>query len=479
MKKRESTSQLSMSFDSENPLAARLREGSFLILIEHQCALQEQPFDSAVTLGAAMAKRIKDLPEIAGMSVTDRLKGEDSHDPVDTAAVLAEASGKPPVLIISGKGSDASRVRDLLARAGSCGVRNLVAVTGDRSDKHTHREGLRKVPLYAGGYMDSVDILRLARTAGGGFLMGAAVNPYKYNVVDQYLQYYKMLRKTGTGAEYLITNVGWDMKKLQELQWYMQMRDLETPVIARLKLLSVDDIGVVHEGLLPGVHVARTFAALLQRESNINANQSLAAQLHRLGLQVVGCKLLGYSGVAIAGLRDVRALDMAVSRIHEALDTYRDYADWLAAWNEFHSFIDFGPVPNAFYGFSGLLTPDRQMYDPDQCGLADYSLPVPSLADSCRAALLPALFSEKCPQPISNATRKLLCRRCACSTERLRHCYYLCPAACPKGLVYGACGGSHPDGTCEFGHAPCFFRRVLALAARNHELDRLEEGFAE
>jgi hypothetical protein len=42
--------------------------------------------------------------------------------------------------------------------------------------------------------------------------------------------------------------------------------------------------------------------------------------------------------------------------------------------------------------------------------------------------------------------------------------------------VFGACGGSFPDGRCEFGHGQCFFHRVLTTAARRHELDRLEEG---
>ena len=61
----------------------------------------------------------------------------------------------------------------------------------------------------------------------------------------------------------------------------------------------------------------------------------------------------------------------------------------------------------------------------------------------------------------------------------MRACFYLDRRVCPKRLAYGACGGSTPDGRCEFEHAPCFFHRVLAVAEARQELDRLEEAVAD
>jgi len=290
-----------MDFSGENPLAARLRDGQFFLLIECNTALREQPFETSLTLARSVARKISDVPEVVGMAVTDRLRSEDTHDPVDTAVRLGETSGKAPLVYVSGKGSSEARVRDLVARARSAGIRSMVAVTGDRSEKHPVGRSGTRVPAYSAGYLDSVDALGLARDPGDGLCLGAAVNPYKYNPADQYLQYFKMMQKLDSGAEFLVTHVGWDMKKLQELQWFLQMRDVGNPVIARLALLSLDDIARIHEGLYPGVHVARSFAAVLQRESNVNAAQSLSAQLHRLGLQVAGCRLMGYNGARSRG----------------------------------------------------------------------------------------------------------------------------------------------------------------------------------
>jgi methylenetetrahydrofolate reductase (NADPH) len=469
--------QLNINFsDGDNPLRTRLREGRFCLIVEFNAPLREQPFDSAVALGRTLARTVKSSPLVAAMAVTDRLRGEDSHDPVDVAAALADACGKPVLLHISGKGSSPERIRDILARADSAGISNLLAVTGDRSDKHPPQRSFYGLPKHPVGYMDSLDIVRLARESGHPFTVAAGVNPYKYNPADQYLQYFKMLRKLGSGAEFLVTHVGWDMKKLQELQWFLQMRDVQVPVIARTALLSADDINRLQDSLFPGVTLSRAFIAMLQRESEVNATQSMAAQLQRLGLQIIGSRLLGYSGVQLAGIRDERTLEMVLKRATEMLARETDYASWTAEWLEHHSTAEFSPLAGAYYVFRNLMTPQQQMYRAENCPLVEQPFPEAAQRDRLRSRLTSTLLSRHLPEAVRDACRAVLCRGCPNQKCHLEFCFHLCPAACPKNLVYGACGGSAPDGTCEFGHDKCFFHRVLAVAARRHQLDRLEEA---
>jgi methylenetetrahydrofolate reductase (NADPH) len=97
--------------------------------------------------------------------------------------------------------------------------------------------------------------------------------------------------------------------------------------------------------------------------------------------------------------------------------------------------------------------------------------------DRLRARVFQIGQADWTPPWLHRTTQTLLgCHHCPHAGCGLELCYGLCPEQCPKGLASGACGGSFPDGTCEFGHAPCFHHRVLALAAARHELDRLEEG---
>lgn len=470
--------QLKMNFSGDNPLANALRTGAFVILVEQNSPAREQPFDSAMALAVALSRRAGACGQVTGMAVTDRQKAEDSHDPVDCAALLAESSGKPCLMMLSGKGSSRDRLRDCLARAASRGLRNVLPVSGDRSDRHI----VKRTPTgsflpYEGGYFDSVAALALIRSSTTGLCAGAAVNPFKYNAADQYLQYYKMLRKLATGAQFLVTHAGWDMKKLQELQWFMEMREVSIPVLARVPLLSPSEIQVIHETYYPGVHMARLFYAMLQRESSLNPAQCLAAQLQRVGLHVAGCKLLGYSGVQLVGVKDAKTLDMVLAQIHTAMDKFHNYPDWLAAWNEFHNFIEFAPLHGGFYAFDGLLPPKKLThFAAGTSTVTGHPWPAPRPADRGRSFCLRWMLHPSAPHWLDATGRLVGCGRCRHTGCGSRFSYQLCPRACPKGLAYGACGGSAPDGTCEFGFGPCFHHRVLALAASRHELDRLEEG---
>jgi methylenetetrahydrofolate reductase (NADPH) len=470
-----SPEQLEMAFDADQRLALRLREGSFQIFIELNTPASTQPLDSAMALSGAIAARVAKADDVAAIAVTDRLHCEDCHDPVAMAAALKEASGKPVVMHLSGKGSSSERVRAALAEARGKGIRNILAVTGDRSDKHPVRSGSGRPRAYPAGYLESLEILRLARHADPAFFAGAVVNPFKYSPADSYLQYFKMIRKLASGASFIVTHAGWDMKKLQELQWFLALRQMTPSVIARLLLLSAEDIRKLERVVFPGVHVPREFTALLQRESDISAAQSLAAQLPRIGLQAAGCRLMGYSGVQLAGIRDQGTLDMVLASIQEALRTYTEYDPWLAAWRDYHGDLSFEPVPEAYYVFADLLQPGGPGAPGGAPRLTGWGFPRATLLDRLRATVLPWVLSERAPEWASTFYRAAVRGGDALSGARLRECFYLDRRACPKGLVYGACGGSTPEGRCEFEHAPCFFHRVLALADTRHELDRLEE----
>jgi methylenetetrahydrofolate reductase (NADPH) len=472
-----SNTQFTMQFHAGNPLAERLRSAQFTCLVEVDTPRADQPFDSAMGIAKTLARCAHRHEVVQGIAITDRLKSENTHDPVRVAQALQNTTPKPLLVHVSGKGSDSHRIRTLLESAYSSGVRTVLAVTGDRSDRHPEgRAHSGRIPPHPVGYTDSVTTIREARNTGHPLFVGCGVNPFKYNPSDQYLQYYKLVRKLSVGADFITVQAGWDMRKHQEVKWFLQMREMEMPILARLMLLNREKIANIHRGLIPGAPVSRSFASQLQRESDINDAQCLAAQLRRLALQVVGCRLLGYSGVQIAGVESEQTLEMVLNAIHTPPDGISTFADWIDAWRDFHADIAFTPASTAFYMFDNLLETESPAYDPESCQLAEQEFPKSSRGDRLRHHLAAHIRPEGFIATIGRHLQKIRNKEAeACRLANNTFSMNLAPKTCPKRLVYGACGGSEADGLCEFGHETCFFHRVLALANDLNKLNRLED----
>jgi len=458
--------QLNIPFDAANPFPEALRNGRFTVFLEYATPKSSQPFDSAVAVGRRIARVAADRSAVDGVFTTQPVGPEPTHDMVETARILCEASGKPCVLCVPGRELDAERLTETTARALSYGVRTVLAVSGDGVGRPSSGRRRR--------HMDSVEILGFLRSARRELFCGAAVNPYKYTVADSYLQYFKMVRKIQTGAAFLVAQAGWDMAKLHELQWYLQSRELSTPVLARLHVLSPEESALLADGLAPGVHVSREFAAMVEREYTLSRNQFLATQLRRVALQAVGCAVLGYSGIVLSGIRDEETAVMVLDHVEEALAEKCAYPQWVEAWNAFHDGVTFSPHAGAFYCFSNLLDPEVQLYDPEHCRSAGAAFPEAARLDLFRSAVVEGLLAAR---RVPDAVRGALLRLAGAgdfSEDEVRACAGLSPAGCPKGLPWGACGGSFPDGACEFGESVCFHWRVLAVRAKQRKLDLLE-----
>lgn len=467
--------QLEMNLESGNRFAEALRAGRFSFVLE--CAggpsTDDSAADAARARAQALARKAGELDGVVGISVTDRMPVEDVEDPTAQAALYAKHSGKPVVLHLSGKSSDPERIRRLLSRSQALGLKTMLAMTGDRSIHHPNPGVLGQIPAYVNGYLDSARMLRIVRAAEGDIYAGGVVNPHKYQPSDLYMQYFKAVRKVHCGADYLVAQAGWDVRKFQELQWFLQMRELDVPVLARILLLNGATVQGLPESLPPGVSMSLSLAAQFQREFSVNETQSLAAQMQRIALLAAGCRLLGYNGVQIGGIHDPQTLEMVVRQARSALETYTEYPQWLKAWEEHHAGVDVSPVPRAFYYFRAPEEP-AAMYDPAACTVSECEVPRPGLGVRLRSRALSILLSDWLPEGIRNQCARLLCRSCRTESDHLDHCQFLCISQCPKRLVYGPCGSGRPDGTCEFGKGPCFFHRVLAMASARRHLDRLE-----
>ena len=59
------------------------------------------------------------------------------------------------------------------------------------------------------------------------FFVGACVSPFKFTEAEQMTQYYKLHRKLDAGARFIISQLGYDMRKVQELKQYVDLHGID------------------------------------------------------------------------------------------------------------------------------------------------------------------------------------------------------------------------------------------------------------
>lgn len=472
---RESTKQLKMPFQQANALRENLRQAVFSILIECHPPDQGQPFKLAALPALELAKYVAKKPEITGLVLSEAGGSGTSHPLAKVAAYLKDHCDRDLVVELRGAGLAEAGLNDSTAALTSAGASTIVPATGPALTNHPHDRRGRPTPL-PDAYLSAVSMIRTLARACPALFLGAQVNPFKYTLPDAHLQSLTMIRKLGAGAAFLLTQAGWDMAKFQECQWSLHSRGLDEAVLARLRIVHPSEITPILDGKFPGVVMSREFAALLQRESAVSDTQALSAQLRRAALQAAGCRLMGFSGVVVSGVTTPGAADAAVSGILKALQEFQEYGAWLQAWSDFHSHVAMAPHPYAYYAFRGLLTPDLPEFDAAAVQRNPQRLPIPDFKDRLRCRLSITFGADRWAGKLGHVPETILGLRAGDRSWRLGKTLHLPASGCPKCLEEGPCQGSQRDGRCEFGHGPCFYHRVLALANWRNQLAVLESA---
>ena len=455
--------QFKLDFNPENPLRQAFSEGRFAFILEVDppcpglgSAEQQSALDGLATWSATQ-------PDIAAFFVTERLFDENSRCTPHLLGRLRQLHGKSPIATISGRDLDPSRLPETLGSYASEGVKNFFACSG-----HWLAQGRLHV--------DGVETLRSGKSLALPLFCGAAVNPFKYSVNDVYGQYLKMILKINAGADFIVTQAGWDMRKYHELARFCSLREVSVPIVARLALIGETEVPrIAAGGLVPGAHVSQGFAAQLQRELQ-SRPQFMSVQLKRLSLQAAGCALMGYSAVQIRGLRNAAEAATVLDTCRKVRAQFSSFGAWLEAWKDFHHGISMTPANHHFYIYRQA---ERRRDEPENAEPefamveADFDYPPSGLLWRNRFARL--LKVEHIPGRKGQWLRQFLCG----GEQRtdLRLTQYVCLESCPKKLVHGPCGGSRLDGSCEVeAELPCIHNTRLGVAAWNNQLDLLEQA---
>lgn len=474
--------------DPRGPMAAvaysnRVREalssGRFLISVEFAVPEAGRPFEDAVRPALDLARSIRDEPRIHALALTDRSRSDRDHDPIAIGDRIVEACGAMPVVHLAGKDRTPRDLETDLDRADSLGLEMFLLVTGDKIRSLPPGRPVR--------YLDSVDALGAARKRSRTLVLAAALCPFKYREEELMNQYLKAGKKIRAGADFLITQIGWDMRKFEEARWVLGQRGYHVPLVAGLLFLTPRVGRRIRRAGLPGVIVTDDLVRKLVEEAQARDGGSAAAY-RRLALQIVGVRHVGYAGVQVTGLHSPSTVGRLLQEVEAVSRECPTPAAWREAWQAALTMADGRPAQ--------VAPRDAVYLGPGKSG----SGARPNPGESRRFRMMDLLdrvaFHEGSPgarviapllrrvEPRGSVGRALLsveaaikeplvgCQRCGFC--RLPQTAYVCPETCPKGLANGPCGGTR-DNVCEFGDRECIHNRIYRLSKHARRLADLEE----
>ena len=369
------------------------------------------------------------------------------------------------------------------------GMKNILALNGDYSGKGFGGQGAPVFDIDSVQLQIMLGMLSDRINASGdpeGFFAGCAVSPFKRTESECFAQYAKLCRKEAAGAQFIITQLGYDARKFKELIQIQKYMGIELPSLGSVYVLSPKTASIINAGKVPGAVVTDALLRRVQDEWRDSPSGRHAA-IERAARLAAVLKGLGYAGIHIGGIH--RSFDMA-GRILDRLAVIQD------RWEEFLADFDF-PQPNGFYAFPSQSE--------EESGAPVFGLdpPRPSLTERLRYFFLrgvhDTLFDPR--HPLGSISRRLcqlidgkpgsrllmdliedMPKRMAlgclkCGDCGIQHVGFLCPESqCPKHIRNGACGGSS-NGRCEvFPERPCVwvraYRRLVNAGQTRQIIDR-------
>lgn len=482
----------------ENRLETALERGEFAVTCE--MVPGRGAFEAPLEKSLQVARDIYATGRVDAISITDNPGGKPAIL-ADAIARELDEDGVCTLTHFTCKDRSRNQIAAQLYALERAGLHNVLFMTGDYQTSGWQGQPRPDFDL------DSVQIQQLAHQMNEGlsvktprgtkveqpthFFCGCVVNPFKYREGELIPQYLKLEKKLIAGARFVIAQVGYDARKLQELLFYLEDRHYDVPVIANVFVLTRGAAKLMRSGAIAGVEISDELAAEVERDA-AEQDGGRARRVERAARQVAIARGLGCAGVHIGG----SCLDAAM--LEEVLDRAERIGD---SWRAL--------VPESSYGRAGgcyLYAPELAA-DGTPTGLNERKLDIVREDIGGRRLFKSYRLSRffhywmltldkrlgKClawnmdrkekkyggpnfHHRIEHAGKAFIygCKDCGdCGLEATIHS---CPMAqCPKSQRNGPCGGSD-DGWCEvYPHERyCIWYMAYHRANRYGELERME-----
>ncbi len=438
---------------------------------ERFCLVWEQipgpgAFEIRQELVLENARRAAASRMVCAISITDNPGGNPA---IATDILCAEIrkAGIEPLVHIAFRDRSRNQAESLLFQLAALDINNVLILTGDYPSNLGFKG--RSKPVFD---LDSINGLRLVaemnrglerdilrkpvRLAPTDFFAGVAFSPFKQMEAEVMGQFYKMKKKIEAGADFAITQVGYDARKLHEFRLWLKTRGYQIPVLASIYVLSYPVARAMHENNIPGCVVTESLLSRLAAEFG-SSDKGKQARLDRAAKMFAIVKGMGYKGAYVSGQGlPFESVEYIVAKGNELA------SNWMDLLAEF----DY-PQKNGFYFFE--RDPQNGLNTAALSGRTQKPVRPPIFLLSRMIHKLVFEPGSVLFKPMQRLMQQIDSSQVACklfhwmerwSKSALYACKdcgdcalfdaaYLCPVSqCPKDQRNGPCGGSF-EGWCE------------------------------
>jgi methylenetetrahydrofolate reductase (NADPH) len=370
-------------------------------------------------------------------------------------------------------------------------LHNLLVISGDYP-----KQGYRghPKPVFDLDSVHVVDMLNLMNRGhylnqpshATSFFKGVAVSPFKLTEAEQLMQYYKLHRKITAGADYVITQLGFDARKFHEVLLYKRQHNLNVPMLASVFIPSMPLADIMYRGGVPGCVIPEQLYKQMQQEAN-SPDRGKQARLTRAATLMAVLKDMGYDGAHIGGpCLDMADFDFLLSTMEKYQSHAKDLISELTFWpgEGFYLYrkdrktgLNMEETRTYGQGYEKL----RPIYTVSRLvhNMAfDPKSPFFKISRQSCLALHDSLL--KCPFSAFEHITKFLMFDCQnCGDCTLSSLAFLCPqSGCAKYMLNGPCGGSR-DGWCEVypGKRRCIYVKTYERLASSSCQEEFKNRF--
>lgn len=437
-------------------LFSYLQQNQFCILVEYLTSQNEMP----------LKNMLGQYPTV--MTLADRVHADDDIAPLEASKNYPDIVDK--VLHYSGKGRDIQDFEIFLQHAKDANIQNLLLVTGDKLKKHHNGHG----DFPRTRYLESVNAVMAAKQHGG-FNIGVAFNPFKYTEAEYDAQYLKLHKKIKAGADFLITQLGFDLEKIKQAQKYMLINHPHFPLIACVMPLTLKRAKFMLKHQVAGITIPEHLLKVLEQEYRSDPVQAEKNVYARCALQILICQYLGYAGVHLSACYKPSEQE----QLEQALQFYQTFslAECEVAWNA----LWFAETAEVFQ--PKIITFAKEVSKSQLLKYKAMHSVHNIFFDSYfargvgrfvfKSSFWNGAIASQFLIKIEHLSKHSLVGCESCGQCRLGDTFYICPETCPKGLANGPCGGTTLD-RCEFGDRECIHSIKARLAKAVQQTEQLK-----